>query len=654
MQDVKLEFPTYIHLLDGFIMYPPSTRALRARAQEGGRRDRGRRHDRRARDGARPTRPSRTSPSLLAERDVSRLPVLDGDELVGIVSKHDIVRAIAARAELTMTDDALGLGRDRPRRDRAQRSRARGAHAAGHALHGGREGRRLRSRRRAGRARGACGGRDRLGVATVDEARRAARRRASRRRSTLLSEPPDDRWPTILEHRLVPTLYTREFARRAGQRRARARHRGALPPEGRHRDEPHRRARRGCAALRRGARRVRRDSSSRAPSRTSRPPTSRATGTSTAQLERFHDALEGMRTEGVSTRASCTPRTARRRSCIPESHFDMVRCGIALYGLHPSASTRGRVDLRAGDVGEGARHAREAHRHGRGRVSYGLTWQAASPTDDRDAAARLRRRRAPRALEPHAGARRRRARCRRSGACAWTSSWSRCRAGSRRERGDEFVLVGAQGAERITMDELAELAGTINYEMACAFGMRLPRVYRLSGRPLARRVARPDCTGNCRQELLPHVCRIGSVCIVRCDTLLSDRCSRGLHVDEKVVEELQFHQQTVQSDDELAAAPDSREGDRDLRARARGEATGRRDRRRRAHARPRRSCRSAHDEASAEAGEARRSASRPRCERRWPRCGAKAEREAAALEETIAGARRREAVACVIDAVISV
>ena len=33
--------------------------------------------------------------TVLADRGVSRLPVLDGDELVGIVSKHDIVRAIA-------------------------------------------------------------------------------------------------------------------------------------------------------------------------------------------------------------------------------------------------------------------------------------------------------------------------------------------------------------------------------------------------------------------------------------------------------------------------------------------------------------------------------------------------------------------------------
>ena len=45
MQDVKLEFPTYIHLLDGFIMYPPSQTQVRERAQEGGRGDGGRRHD---------------------------------------------------------------------------------------------------------------------------------------------------------------------------------------------------------------------------------------------------------------------------------------------------------------------------------------------------------------------------------------------------------------------------------------------------------------------------------------------------------------------------------------------------------------------------------------------------------------------------------
>ncbi|MRR39149.1 alanine racemase, partial [bacterium] len=43
--------------------------------------------------------------------------------------------------------------------------------------------------------------------------------------------------------------------------------------------------------------------------------------------------------------------------------------------------------------------------------------------------------------------------------------------------GQEAVLVGVQGTESISMDDVATLAGTINYEMSCAFGMRMRRVY---------------------------------------------------------------------------------------------------------------------------------------------------------------------------------
>ena len=94
MQDVKLEFPTYIHLLDGFIMYPPSTvrfehelkKAVAATVADVMTAD--------------PITVSADAPledlaSRLSEQDISRLPVLDGDRLIGIVSKHDIVRAIA-------------------------------------------------------------------------------------------------------------------------------------------------------------------------------------------------------------------------------------------------------------------------------------------------------------------------------------------------------------------------------------------------------------------------------------------------------------------------------------------------------------------------------------------------------------------------------
>lgn len=41
--------------------------------------------------------------------------------------------------------------------------------------------------------------------------------------------------------------------------------------------------------------------------------------------------------------------------------------------------------------------------------------------------------------------------------------------------GDEAVIVGRQGPEYIAMDELAQRAGTINYEMACAFSRRMER-----------------------------------------------------------------------------------------------------------------------------------------------------------------------------------
>jgi len=43
--------------------------------------------------------------------------------------------------------------------------------------------------------------------------------------------------------------------------------------------------------------------------------------------------------------------------------------------------------------------------------------------------------------------------------------------------GDEVVLFGRQGNEEITVTELAELAGTINYELVCAISPRVPRVY---------------------------------------------------------------------------------------------------------------------------------------------------------------------------------
>ena len=43
--------------------------------------------------------------------------------------------------------------------------------------------------------------------------------------------------------------------------------------------------------------------------------------------------------------------------------------------------------------------------------------------------------------------------------------------------GDEVTIMGTDGAHTILADDIAEATGTINYEICCAFGQRLPKVY---------------------------------------------------------------------------------------------------------------------------------------------------------------------------------
>lgn len=95
MQDVKMEFPTYLHLLDGLIMYPPATQRFETELKKA--------------VGATVEDVMTADPvtvqadttvsdlaTLMVNRDVSRLPVLDGEMLVGIISKSDIVRSLLA------------------------------------------------------------------------------------------------------------------------------------------------------------------------------------------------------------------------------------------------------------------------------------------------------------------------------------------------------------------------------------------------------------------------------------------------------------------------------------------------------------------------------------------------------------------------------
>ncbi len=50
--------------------------------------------------------------------------------------------------------------------------------------------------------------------------------------------------------------------------------------------------------------------------------------------------------------------------------------------------------------------------------------------------------------------------------------------------GDEAVLIGGAGEARISAEEVARWAGTINYEVTCALSPRVPRHYHRDGEPL--------------------------------------------------------------------------------------------------------------------------------------------------------------------------
>jgi len=48
--------------------------------------------------------------------------------------------------------------------------------------------------------------------------------------------------------------------------------------------------------------------------------------------------------------------------------------------------------------------------------------------------------------------------------------------------GDEVILIGQQGNVKFDADDIAELLGTINYEIICMIGKRVPRVYIKDGK----------------------------------------------------------------------------------------------------------------------------------------------------------------------------
>ena len=190
-----------------------------------------------------------------------------------------------------------------------------------------------------------------------------------------------------------------------------------------------------------------------------------------AQLDRFREFVEAVDRDDLMVHAANSAATYRD----PAAHFDMVRCGIAIYGLDPfgaDPAARGlepsmsltswvaavRRFERGASAGYGRRWtASDSTWVATVPVGYGDGWRRGS-ANDREALIRGRR-------YPLVG----------------TVSMDNVTVDVGAETdvsvGDEVVLIGREGDERILAEEVARRLDTINYEIACALSPRVRRLH---------------------------------------------------------------------------------------------------------------------------------------------------------------------------------
>ena len=193
---------------------------------------------------------------------------------------------------------------------------------------------------------------------------------------------------------------------------------------------------------------------------------------SRAQLARFEVAREALRLRG---HVPALVHVANSAGLVrfPDARHDLVRPGLALYGLSPGpvapiAGLRPVMSLRSRivalrDLGPGDT------------VSYGGLFRATRPTRVATvpmgyADGYTRR------LSGKAHVLVRGNRCAVLGAI----TMDMCLVDVTEVQaalGDDVVLMGAQGDERIGADELAALSGTISWEILCGISKRVPRIY---------------------------------------------------------------------------------------------------------------------------------------------------------------------------------
>jgi len=217
---------------------------------------------------------------------------------------------------------------------------------------------------------------------------------------------------------------------------------------------------------------------------------------SAAQLARFDDVVARLAGAGARPPVLHAANSAGAIAW-PDARYDLVRCGIALYGELPAPSMadvfaraapgealRPVLSLKAHVAAVRELSAGERPSYGRLRPLPDRAVVATVPVGYADGV--------PRALfagglEVLIGGRRRPL----AGMVTMDQIVVDCGPGAPVAPGDEVVLLGRQGTEEITAAEWAGRLGTISYEVLTGIGPRVPRIVSDGAGPKARSARRP-------------------------------------------------------------------------------------------------------------------------------------------------------------------
>jgi alanine racemase len=191
------------------------------------------------------------------------------------------------------------------------------------------------------------------------------------------------------------------------------------------------------------------------------------------QLERFAELADRVRAEHPQVLLHAANSAATLRD--PASHLDMVRCGIAIYGLDPFQADP--FERRLEPALELRSYVADVKRFLRGAsAGYGRRWRA--PTDTwvgvlpigyGDGVSR--------ALSNNGEVLVAGRRHPLVGTVSMDNVTIDLGPDTDVEPGAPAVLIGAQGGDRILCEEVARRLGTINYEITCGIASRVPRTY---------------------------------------------------------------------------------------------------------------------------------------------------------------------------------